>query len=132
MFNPIKQKMFRACGDCAAANAALDLFEDGERLEQVAVIEAQLRAALEPIRAIAGVVDVRVKGAIGVVQLGHGRSVQWMRRRFVEEGVWLRPFGDVVYLMPAFTITRVELGRLTDAIAAVLEDWRDREDNSAK
>ena len=112
---------------CAAANASLDLFEDGERLEQVAAIEAQLTGALEPCRAIAGVVDVRVKGAIGVVQLAHRRSVQWMRQRFVEEGVWLRPFGDVVYLMPPLVITRVELGRLTDAIAAVLEQWEKRE-----
>ncbi len=113
---------------CAAANASLDLFEDGERLEQVAVLEAQLTGALEPCRAMAGVEDVRVRGAIGVVQLCHGRSVQWMRRRFVEEGVWLRPFGDVVYTMPPFTISRIELGRLTDAMVKVVGEWAARGD----
>ena len=113
---------------CAAANASLDLFADGERLGQVTAIEALLSEALAPCRDIAGVVDVRVKGAIGVAQLAHGRSVHWMRQRFVEEGVWVRPFGDVVYLMPPFIITRTELGRLTDAVLTVLGEWAARED----
>ncbi|MHA1109441.1 MAG: adenosylmethionine--8-amino-7-oxononanoate transaminase, partial [Alphaproteobacteria bacterium] len=68
---------------CAAANASLDLFEDGERLGQVAMIETQLTEALAPARHMEVIIDVRIKGAIGVVQLGHGRSVHWMRRRLV-------------------------------------------------
>jgi adenosylmethionine-8-amino-7-oxononanoate aminotransferase len=73
---------------------------------QVAAIEAQLRAELEPCRAIAGVADVRVKGAIGAVELSGTIDLDAMRRRFPELGVWMRPFGRVVYLMPPFVIAR--------------------------
>ena len=60
---------------CAAANASLDLFEREPKAERIAQIEAPLRQGLEPCRAMAGVVDVRVRGAIGVVQLGEGIDV---------------------------------------------------------
>ena len=107
---------------CAAANASLDLFETEPRLEQVAAIEAHFMDALAPCRDIAGVVDVRVKGAIGVVQLERLDDKDWLKRRFVEEGVWLRPFGDVVYLMPPFIASEAELGRLTDTVVKVLRE----------
>jgi adenosylmethionine-8-amino-7-oxononanoate aminotransferase len=107
---------------CAAANASLDLFESEPRLKQVAAIEARLKKALAECRDIPGVVDVRVKGAIGVVQLREIARLQEMKDRFVAEGVWLRPFGDVVYLMPPFTIAEDELATLTRAIARVLKD----------
>ena len=108
---------------CAAANASLDLFETEPRLAQIAAIEAHLREALEPCREIAGVVDVRVKGAIGAIQVKELTRLQWMKDRFVEEGVWLRPFGDVVYAMPPFTISEDELAALTGAMTRVLKDW---------
>ena len=107
---------------CAAANASLDLFDTEPRLEQVAVIEAHLKEALAPCRTLAGVVDVRVKGAIGAVQLERMRDLQLLKDRFVAEGVWLRPFGDVVYLMPSFTIAPDDLARLTDATVRVLKE----------
>ncbi len=108
---------------CAAANASLDLFADGERLRQVADIEALLADALAPCRDLAGIKDVRVKGAIGVVQMARPRDIDWLRGRFVEEGVWLRPFGDVAYIMPAFTVTAEELARLCGAMVKVMGEW---------
>ena len=108
---------------CAAANASLDLFETEPRLQQVAAIEQKLRDALEPCRGVAGVVDVRVKGAIGVVQLDKIDDVVWFRQRFVEQGVWVRPFGDVVYLMPPFIVSDDELTKLTDAVVKAVGVW---------
>jgi adenosylmethionine-8-amino-7-oxononanoate aminotransferase len=107
---------------CAAANASLDLFEREPRLQQVASIEAQLRAELEPCRTIAGVAEVRVKGAIGAVELSGAIGLDTMRRRFPELGVWIRPFGQVVYLMPPFVIGTDDLSRLTAAIRQVLAE----------
>jgi adenosylmethionine-8-amino-7-oxononanoate aminotransferase len=107
---------------CAAANASLDLFEQESRLAQVAAIEAQLRAELEPCRAIAGVADVRVKGAIGAVELSGTIDLDVMRRRFPELGVWIRPFGRVVYLMPPFVIGADDLSRLAAAVRQVLTE----------
>jgi len=108
---------------CAAANASLDLFESEPRLEQVAAIAAHLRSALAPCRTFSGVCDVRVKGAIGVVQLEGEVDHDWLRGRFIEEGVWIRPFGDMVYLMPPFVISEEELARLTEAIVKVVGEW---------
>lgn len=105
---------------CAAANASLDLFEREPRLAQVEAIEAQLAVALEPCRGLPHVVDVRVKGAIGVVQLDAAVDVYALRPRFAALGVWVRPFGDIVYLAPALTITATELKQLTDAVVTVV------------
>lgn len=107
---------------CAAANASLDLFEREPRLEQVATIAAQLQRELAPCQALAGVADVRVKGAIGVVELSGDVDLDGLRRRFTELGVWIRPFGKVVYLMPPFIITADELAILTAAVFAVLAE----------
>ena len=107
---------------CAAANASLDLFEHESRLAQVAAIEAQLRAELEPCREIAGVADVRIKGAIGAVELSGTIDLHALRRRCVELGVWLRPFGRVLYLMPPFIVTPAELATLTAAVHSVLAE----------
>ena len=109
---------------CAAANASLDLFEREPRLQQVAAIEAQLGAELAASRVLPGVADVRVKGAIGVVELAGAPDMEVLRKRFVAEGVWIRPFGRVVYLTPAFTIASADLSVLTGAIRTVLTDWR--------
>tara|TARA_Y100001936_G_scaffold253749_1_gene320651 strand:+ start:18717 stop:19949 length:1233 start_codon:yes stop_codon:yes gene_type:complete len=107
----------------AAANASIDLFEDGTALERVALIEAQLKEQLEPCREIAGVEDVRVKGAIGVIQMTEPRNINWLRQRFIEENVWIRPFGDIVYLMPPFIINTDELTALTGAVVTVMNEW---------
>jgi adenosylmethionine-8-amino-7-oxononanoate aminotransferase len=109
---------------CAAANASLDLFEREPRLAQAEEIAAQLRAGLEGCRGLEGVRDVRVLGAIGVVQLERVPKLDALRRRFVEHGVWIRPFGDVVYLMPPLVIGPQDLATLTEAIARVLRESR--------
>jgi adenosylmethionine-8-amino-7-oxononanoate aminotransferase len=105
---------------CAAANAALDLFEQEPRLAQVADISAALARGLEPCRELPGVKDVRVKGAIGVVELDRIDDLGGLRARFIAEGVFIRPFGNVVYLTPAFTIAAEDLARLTNAIRKVI------------
>ena len=105
---------------CAAANASLDLFEREPRRDQVAKISAALRYGLEPCRTLPGVKNVRVKGAVGVVELDHIENLNALRQRFIAEGVFVRPFGTVIYLAPAFTIAEDELGSLIDAIRRVL------------
>ena len=105
---------------CAAANASLDLFETEPRLEQVRTIEAHLGQALEPCREMKGVVDVRVLGAIGVVELETIADMNGLRARFIDAGCWIRPFGNIVYLMPAFTIGEDDLARLCDAVVRVV------------
>lgn len=114
---------------CAAANASLDLFEREPREAQVVAIAEHLESALEPCRDVDGVVDVRVRGALGVVELASLGSVEdmyWIRRRFVEEGCWVRPFGNVVYLMPAFTMSPEDLAHLTRTVVALTEEWSRR------
>jgi adenosylmethionine---8-amino-7-oxononanoate aminotransferase len=105
---------------CAAANASLDLFGREPRLQQVAAISAQLSAELAKCHALPGVTDVRIKGAIGVVELDAIDDLNRLRAAFVEEGVFIRPFGSIVYLTPAFTIAEDDLTALTDAVFAVL------------
>jgi len=105
---------------CAAANASLDLFAREPRLAQVGRIESLLRDALEPCRKLAEVEDVRVKGATGVVELKRIENLNGLRQRFIDEGVFVRPFSSIVYLTPAFTITEDELLKLTSAIRRVL------------
>ncbi|MCI0467733.1 MAG: aminotransferase class III-fold pyridoxal phosphate-dependent enzyme, partial [Beijerinckiaceae bacterium] len=108
---------------CAAANASLDLFECDPRLAQVAAIEAALLRDLEPARHFPNVRDVRVKGAIGVIELGRIADLDGLKRRFIEAGVFVRPFRNIVYLTPAFTISAEELNRLTGAVVSVLDEW---------
>lgn len=106
---------------CAAANASLDLFETEPRLQQVAAIAAQMTRELEPCRTLPGVVDVRVMGAIGVVQLDRPVAAA-LRPAFAERGVWVRPFGDIVYLAPPFVIDAADLTTLTTAVCEVVAE----------
>lgn len=108
---------------CAAANASLDLFEREPRLDQVRAIAAWLRQGLEPCRAMPRVKDVRVRGAIGVVELDRIDDCYALRRRFVDEGTFIRPFGNIIYLTPAFTISADDLAKLTGAIVKVVADY---------
>jgi adenosylmethionine-8-amino-7-oxononanoate aminotransferase len=105
---------------CAAANASLDLFEREPRLDQVRAISQQMQQELAPCRNVAGVKDVRVRGAIGVVELERIAEPDALRARFVEEGVFIRPFGNTVYLTPSFTVSPDELSQLTRAIGKVI------------
>jgi adenosylmethionine-8-amino-7-oxononanoate aminotransferase len=105
---------------CAAANASLDLFETVDWRAAVARIERGLIEGLEPCRAMPGVVDVRVRGAIGVVEFDHGVEAGPLCQRFAAEGAWIRPMGRVVYLTPALVIGDEDLAALTGAIRRVL------------
>lgn len=108
---------------CTAANASLDLFETEPRLAQVMKIYERLRDGLEPCRKIPGVVDVRVMGAVGVVQVEQLHNVEQLRANFVAEGVWLRPFSDIVYTTPPFTISDDELTNLCSAFQVAMSAW---------
>jgi len=105
---------------CAAANASLDLFEAEPRLAQVARIAARLEEGLAPCRALPGVRDVRIMGAIGVVELETMPEPPALQAAFLDRGVWIRPFRNVVYLTPAFVIGDSELDQLTSAVTSVL------------
>jgi adenosylmethionine---8-amino-7-oxononanoate aminotransferase len=105
---------------CAAANASLDLFEREPRLRQAADIAGVLGPALGQCLGLPGVVDVRVKGAIGVVELDEIRDMNRLKRRLVEQRVWVRPFRNIVYLTPALTMEGDELETLARAIESVL------------
>jgi adenosylmethionine-8-amino-7-oxononanoate aminotransferase len=105
---------------CAAANASLDLFEREPRLAQVARLSDQMKDGLAPCRDLAGVTDVRVMGAIGVVEMARIDNLDAVRARFIEQGVFVRPFGNTIYLTPAFTIAASELTKLTDAVVNVV------------
>lgn len=109
---------------CAAANASLDLFEREPRLARVKEIEAELRRGLEPCRGLPGVVDLRVRGAIGVVELEKIGNLQQLRNRFTTAGAFIRPIGSIVYLTPALTIDADDLDFLTRVVTATLrEGW---------
>lgn len=105
---------------CAAANASLDLFEDGAWAANVARVSAALSDGLEPCRAGKGVVDVRTLGAIGVVEFDGPVPVGDLCARFAEMGAWIRPMGKIVYLTPAFTTPDADLDLLTAAVRKVV------------
>jgi len=105
---------------CAAANASLDLFEDGRWQADVARVSSALLEGLEPCRAGKGVVDVRVLGAIGVVEFAEPVAVGELCARFAEAGVWIRPMGKVIYLTPAFMTPDADLARLTGAVRQIV------------
>jgi adenosylmethionine-8-amino-7-oxononanoate aminotransferase len=103
---------------CAVALASLDLLADGGWRAQVGAIERGLRVGLEPARELPGVVDVRVLGAIGVVQLAREADIPAATAAAVDRGVWLRPFRDLIYTMPPYVIDEDDLARVTGAMVA--------------
>jgi adenosylmethionine---8-amino-7-oxononanoate aminotransferase len=105
---------------CAAANASLDLFADGAWRANVARIEAGLRAGLAPARGAPNVADVRVLGAIGVVELAAPPDRAALTEKFVARGVWIRPLGRIVYLTPALVATEDDIAALSGAVCAAI------------
>jgi adenosylmethionine-8-amino-7-oxononanoate aminotransferase len=101
---------------CAVALASLDLLADGSWRSRVSAIEAGLRDGLQPARGLPGVRDVRVLGAIGVVQLEREVDIAAATSVAVERGVWLRPFRDLIYTMPPYVIEEDDLARVTAAV----------------
>ena len=108
---------------CAVANASIDLLLARDWAGEVRDIQAGLEAGLAPCRGLPGVAEVRVLGAIGVVELERPVVMRDLQRRLVERGVWLRPFGRLLYLMPPFVIEARDLARLCAATVAVLDEW---------
>jgi adenosylmethionine-8-amino-7-oxononanoate aminotransferase len=105
---------------CAVATASLALLESGEWQSQVAAIERQLREELSVTSKSGNVADVRILGAIGVVETKQPVNMAALQRFFVGQGVWIRPFGRLIYLMPPYTISREQLTRLTQAVNAAV------------
>jgi adenosylmethionine-8-amino-7-oxononanoate aminotransferase len=105
---------------CAVANASLGLLSDGGWAHSVRMIESSLRSGLEPLRGARGVADVRVLGAIGVVQLDHDVDVPRATAAAVAQGVWLRPFRDLIYTMPPFVTDEADVARIAAGIAAAV------------
>lgn len=107
---------------CSAALASLRLLTDSPWWERIAHLETWLSAGLEPCRSMRGVADVRVLGAIGVVETIETVDLRAVQPRFVELGVWVRPFGKLVYLMPPYIATERDIGILTSAVRTVVAE----------
>ena len=105
---------------CAVAARSIELLRDGTWRSRVADIESQLEREFGAFREHPAVHDVRVFGAIGVVQTHEPVPVAELQRVFVERGVWIRPFADLIYLMPPYVISEEDLSCLTSAIDAGL------------
>lgn len=107
---------------CAVANASLELIANGRILERVAHIESRLRELLAPAADLPSVADVRVLGTIGVVQMKAPVNMADMQRKFVELGVWIRPFGRLVYVMPPYIIDDCRLEKLCNALITAIKE----------
>ena len=106
---------------CAVANASIDLLLDSPWQQRIQLMESQLDAELHPLVEHQNVSSVRVLGGIGVVETVRPVDVAAMQTLFIDLGVWIRPFGHLIYLMPPYVITSNELSELTAAVAAGLE-----------
>jgi len=108
---------------CAVANASIDLLLNNEWQRNIARIENELKQGLKPARTIEGVTDVRVLGAIGVIELEHSVDMKKIQPMFVDEGIWLRPFGKLVYMMPPYITTDTEIEMLCEKTILVVNKY---------
>ncbi len=111
---------------CAVALASLEVLTASPWRENVARLEARMRAGLAPCREADGVADVRVLGGIGVVEMEREVNAAALQPFFVDEGVWIRPFAKLIYIMPPFVSSEGDVAKLTRAVRAAVEGgiWR--------
>jgi adenosylmethionine-8-amino-7-oxononanoate aminotransferase len=105
---------------CAVANASIELLLESGWQQRVAHIEQQLRRMLTPCRELPQVADVRFLGAIGVIEMRQAVDMASITASFIEAGIWVRPFGKLVYLMPAYVIAEEELTQLCNRLSSVV------------
>ena len=107
---------------CAAANASIDLLLSSDWQQRVQTLQQELTLGLAPCKDIASVAEVRVLGAIGVVEMNDPVDVAALQREFVKRGVWIRPFAKLVYVMPPYIMEEDDMRALTRAMVEVLRD----------
>jgi len=107
---------------CAVANASIDLLLSEDWQSKVKSIEQQLKQELLPCKNMPGVKDVRVLGAIGVIEMEEKINTQSLLPKIIEKGVWLRPFGNIIYLTPPFIISNEDLSILTKSLCEIVSE----------
>ncbi len=108
---------------CATANASIDLLLSSPWQQRVATINQQLNDGLSPLRDLSCVNDVRCLGAIGVVELTEAVELNTLQARFVEQGIWVRPFGKLIYLMPPFIASKENIFLLTSGVSTIIDQY---------
>lgn len=109
---------------CAVANASIELLLSSDWQLRIAQLQQQLEAGLAPARDFTHVAEVRVLGGIGVIEMCEPVELARIQKQFVERGVWIRPFGKLVYVMPPYIMTEQDLKILCNALVDVVRDYR--------